>query len=122
MLFSERLATLASDWDAGFGFDMVRLAVLRAEPQDATQIDLAGKVAEGADLARLVDRLGARLGPARITRFIPVDTHIPERAVMAQPLAAAASAAMPDWPVLEEAAETPPGRPLRLFARPSRWR
>ena len=84
LLFSERLAALASDWDAGFGFDMVRLAVLRAEPQDATQIDLAGKVAEGADLARLVDRLGARLGPARITRFIPVDTHIPERAVVSR--------------------------------------
>ena len=171
MLFSERFSALASDWDAGFGFDMVRLAVLRSEPQDATQIDLAGKVAEGADLARLVDRLGARLGPARITRFIPVDTHIPERAVVSQPLAAAngltspsrggrslrdaerpanfgrgaeASTWLPppeislasgstnfDLPSRErlsgssstrglwdEVAEMPPGRPLRLFARP----
>jgi protein ImuB len=91
MLFSERLAPLASEWDAGFGFDMVRLAVLCSEPYDATQIDLAGKVKEGADLARLLDRLGARLGEDRITRFIPVDTHIPERAVIAQPLAQSAA-------------------------------
>ena len=82
MLFSERLAVLASDWDAGFGYDMVRLAVLRAEPQDEMQVDLAGEVAEGSDLTRLIDRLGARLGEDRITRFIPVDTHIPERAAI----------------------------------------
>ncbi len=153
MLFSERLAALGSEWEAGFGFDMVRLAVLRSEPQDAAQIDLAGKVADGADLARLFDRLGARLGEARVTRFIPVDTHIPERAVLAEPVAqsaalerfgrgAEASRSLPppetgfashagfdlpsrgrlsgstsamDFP---EAAETPPDRPLRLFARP----
>lgn len=115
MLFSERLAALGSEWDAGFGFDMVRLAVLRSEPLDATQIDLAGKMAEGADLARLVDRLGARLGPARITRFIPVDTHIPERAVCPESLAV--RAVPPAW-IMPQEAETPPDRPLRLFARP----
>ena len=70
-LFSERLAALGSDWDAGFGFDMVRLAVLRAEPLQAAQIDLAGEARESAGLAHLYDRLGARLGPARITRFCP---------------------------------------------------
>jgi protein ImuB len=80
MLFSERLSALRDDFDAGFGFDMVRLGVLRAEPLDATQIDLAGEAAEGPSLARLVDRLGARLGTARITRALPVDTHIPRRA------------------------------------------
>ena len=35
MLFAERLTALESEWDAGFGFDMVRLAVLRAEPLEA---------------------------------------------------------------------------------------
>ena len=37
MLFSERLAAFGEDWDAGFGFDMVRLAVLqrRAARRDA---------------------------------------------------------------------------------------
>ena len=81
LLFSERLSALESEWDAGFGFDMVRLAVLRSEPLSATQIDLAGEEGTTADLTHLYDRLGARLGPARITRYLPVDTHIPERAV-----------------------------------------
>ena len=92
-LFSERLAALGSDWDAGFGFDMVRLAVLSAEPLAAAQIDLSGEENETAGLQRLYDRLGARLGPARITRFEPLDTHIPERAVQSRPLATAAAEA-----------------------------
>ena len=119
MLFSERLAAFGEDWDAGFGFDMVRLAVLSAEPLAETQIDLAGEGADGPGLARLVDRLGARLGPARITRFLPADTHVPERAAVARPLAAS-SAAAPAWMPPAEEAEAPPDRPLRLFARPER--
>ena len=119
-LFSERLAALGSDWDAGFGFDMVRLAVLRAEPLDAAQIDLSGAESESAGLAHLYNRLGARLGPARITRFEPLDTHIPERAVLARPLAAASAvvSSAPAWVPPDENAETPPDRPLRLFQQP----
>jgi protein ImuB len=93
--------------------------VLRAEPLSETQIDLAGEGADGPGFARLVDRLGARLGAARITRFLPADTHIPERAVVARPLAAS-SAAAPAWTPPAEEAEAPPDRPLRLFARPER--
>ena len=119
MLFSERLTALESEWDAGFGFDMVRLSVLRAEPLEAEQIDLSGEGADGAGFARLVDRLGARLGPERVTRFVPADTHIPERAVVSWPLAASVALA-PTWPMREENVEAPPARPLRLFARPER--
>ena len=90
LLFSERLSALESEWDAGFGFDMVRLAVLRSEALSATQIDLAGEEGTAADLTHLYDRLGARLGAARITRYLPVDTHIPERAVVARPIAQSA--------------------------------
>ena len=118
MLFSERLSALGSEWDAGFGFDMVRLAVLRAEPLGATQIDLAGEGAGEADLARLFDRLAARLGPARVTRTAPADTHIPERAQYRRPLAGLAAA--PAWTLPDMDAETPPERPLRLFVRPER--
>ncbi len=127
-LFSERLAALGSDWDAGFGFDMVRLAVIHAEPLDAAQIDLSGAENESAGLERLYDRLGARLGPARITRFEPVDTHIPERAVRASPLAQSTALAASHsrgrsngaalaWDMPEEG-EVPPDRPLRLFQQP----
>ena len=116
-LFAERLSALSSEWEAGDGFDMLRLAVLAAEPLDATQIDLAGAAENGADLTHLVDRLGARLGPAQITRFVARDTHIPERAASALPLSGPA-AASPAWALPEQHAETPPDRPLRLFLRP----
>jgi protein ImuB len=117
MLFAERLSALASDWDSGDGFDMVRLAVLAAEPHDATQIDLAGRAENDAVLTRLIDRLGARLGQAQVTRFLAVDTHIPERAALASPLSGPAVAA-PAWSLPKGHAETPPDRPLRLFSRP----
>jgi protein ImuB len=116
MLFAERLSALGSGWEAGFGFDMVRLAVLAAEPLDATQIDLAGIAESDRGLSHLIDRLGARLGPSRITRFVPRDTHIPERAVVAAPLADAAATA-PTWTMPHDV-ETPGDRPLRLFSRP----
>jgi protein ImuB len=115
LLFSERLSVLESEWDAGFGFDMVRLAVQRSEALSASQIDLAGEEGASADLTHLYDRLGARLGASRITRYVPVNTHIPERAVLVQPVACSATAQVL---AVEPAAEAPPGRPLRLFARP----
>jgi protein ImuB len=117
LLFSERLSAIGSDWDAGFGFDMVRLAVLQAEPLVARQIDLSGDATEGAGLTALIDRLGARLGPSRVTRFTPVDTHNPERAVHSEPLGEAKAAAAWAQP---GAQETPPSRPVRLFSRPER--
>ena len=46
-----------------------------------------------AELAHLVDRLGARFGLRRVTRLVPQDTHIPEFAVAA--MAAHAVSAMP---------------------------
>ena len=54
----------ATRLDAGFGFDMARLAVLDAAPLDPAQIDLAGDAAAEADLDGLIDRIGARLGAA----------------------------------------------------------
>ena len=41
--------------------------------------------ADEAELWHLIDRLGARFGPRRVTRFVPQDTHIPEFAVAALP-------------------------------------
>jgi protein ImuB len=109
--------------------------VFHAEPFIESQIDLAGEAAGEAGLAALADRLAARLGASRITRFLPVDTHVPERAVTTRPLAERdgagpggrqpaatdgmrANAAWRDWPEAED--ETPPVRPLRLFTRPER--
>jgi protein ImuB len=81
-LFSERLAAVGEACDPGFGFDVVRLAALTTERCDPVQTGLAAPD-HGAELAHLVDRLGARFGLRRVTRPVPQDSHIPEFAVAA---------------------------------------
>jgi protein ImuB len=87
-LFVERLTALADEFDPGFGFDMARLAAVVAEPWHDEQSGLAVD-APGHDdneaLARLADRLSARLGMQRVRRLVARDSHIPELAVTALP-------------------------------------
>ena len=85
-LFAERFAAIADACDPGFGFDVVRLAALATERCDPLQTGLAAPD-HAAELAHLVDRLGARFGLRRVTRLVPQDTHIPEFAVTAVPAA-----------------------------------
>jgi len=79
-LFRDRLETL----DAGFGFDALTLDIPVAEALGAAQTDLAaadgGRGGDGIDLARLVDRLVARLGPGAVLRPAAHGSHLPERA------------------------------------------
>jgi protein ImuB len=81
-LFAERLAAVGEACDPGFGFDVVRLAALTTERCDPVQTGLASPD-HTAELAHLVDRLGARFGLRRVTRPVPQDSHIPEFAVAA---------------------------------------
>jgi len=81
-LFAERLAAVGEVCDPGFGFDVVRLAALATERCDPVQTGLAVPD-HAAELAHLVDRLGARFGLRRVTRPVPQDSHIPEFAVAA---------------------------------------
>ena len=83
-LFADRLAVLGDECDPGFGFDMLRLAALVTERLDPQQAGLTGGD-QAAELAHLIDRLGARFGLRRISRLEPHDTHIPEFAVAAVP-------------------------------------
>jgi protein ImuB len=85
-LFADRLAAIGDACDPGFGYDMVRLAALVTERSAPVQAALAGDTpADDAELWHLIDRLGARFGPRRVTRLVPQDTHIPEFAVAALP-------------------------------------
>jgi protein ImuB len=127
-LFTDRLDVIGDEVDPGFGFDVVRLAALATERCEPAQTGLAAPD-HAAELAHLIDRLGARFGLRRVTRLVPQDTHIPEFAVMA---VGAGSLPSPTgsrrWrgPVGE--GSTPPGwkdqdsliptRPIRLFERP----
>ena len=115
-LFRERLAALADPLDPGFGFDLVRLAVTAVERWERPAEHLDGEGVAQAALETLTDHLATRLGGHRVTRVLPCDTHIPERAAERLP-AQQTEAATASWPVQRGAGE-PPARPLRLFEPP----
>ena len=79
-LFADRLDVIGDEVDPGFGFDIVRLCALVTERSDPQQTGLATPDHD-AELAHLIDRLGARFGLRRVMRQMPQDTHIPEFAV-----------------------------------------
>lgn len=115
-LLRERIDTLADPLDPGFGFDMIRLAVIRTEPLGATQLQLEGGSGEHEAVAALVDRLSVRLGRRRVHRIIPHDSHIPEQAQLMLPVMEAVGPVA--WPAA--AKDEPPARPLFLFDPPER--
>lgn len=125
-LFALKLDALADPLDPGFGFDLIRLSAGATERLVVDQAALA--TGDGDDvpdeamaeraLAEVADALSARLGPARVRRFLAQDTHDPVRAALAVPALQynemTRLEASPNWP--EPSAV--PERPLRLLARP----
>ncbi|PRD43424.1 imuB protein [Phyllobacterium phragmitis] len=116
-LIRERLSALAEPLDAGYGFDAVQLSALRVERvvHRQTSLDSRRETASGIDA--LVDRLSARMGPARILRPLAVDTHIPERAFSMMPAIHQTADAYRTGP---RHMGDPPARPIRLFQPPQR--
>jgi protein ImuB len=127
-LIDLKLDTIAarqdSNLDLGFGFEAIGLAVTRAEPMPARQIELTPSPASGASrdarvaatpgwgqddnaerCAGLIDALRQRLGPHRVRRFEAVARHLPERAEALPPTEGETSV----WPRPEQA------RPLFLL-------
>ena len=92
-----RLDAAAATDDAGFGFEAIGLAVIRAESMPARQAEFAS--AEHGDrterCAALIDALRQRLGPASVRQFEPVESHIPERAEVTTPLTSLSTTARP---------------------------
>lgn len=81
------------------------------------QRDLDAHVHDSDELSALIDRIAARIGGKRVVVYLPQDTHIPERAVLAAPAQHHLTAAMQaEWPARVES--EPPLRPLRLFEKP----
>ena len=119
-LFREKLASAGEDFDAGFGIEAMSLACLAADELAPAQERLTGEAAQEHDLAVLIDRLGNRLGPGRITRVEPRASHIPERAVRPMPAMRGASPARSSpalWGWRYDMPHLPEGmsRPLRLL-------
>ncbi len=75
-LFDDKLERI----DPGFGFDLITLGATVVEQLSVQQSRLDGGIDDGAELARLVDRLSARLGPQAVRVPAPRESHIPERA------------------------------------------
>ncbi len=128
-LLREKIAALGEDGlDTGYGFDLIRLGVVAAEPLPSRQDGLpvgADKDRDrdrgdegGHDLADLADKLGARLGLARVLRLHDGASHIPECAVVALPVSHADPAPAPAASETITGAGDVPCRPIRLFERP----
>ncbi len=115
-LFRERIDALADPLDPGFGFDLVRLEAVRVGRVNPQTLGLEEKDDTGKEIAFLIDRLAARFGGHRVLSFQPQDTHIPEAEGIAIPAQYARDAKL-RWQK-RGAANEPPRRPLRLFAKP----
>ncbi len=118
-LVKERLSTLAEPLDAGFGFDIIRLGAMHTERTHQVQKSLDNRAQETEALGSLIDRLSIRLGNSRVLRPMPVDTHIPERAVSLEAAARTSKDKPTEWSAPEHSGE-PPERPIRLFQPPER--
>jgi protein ImuB len=74
------LADKAAALDPGFGFDAFALEVEWSEPLGGAQDSLVEEPDGAGDVARLIDRLTVKLGPARVRRPRARESHVPERA------------------------------------------
>ncbi|WP_091427403.1 Y-family DNA polymerase [Aliiroseovarius sediminilitoris] len=81
-LFERGLAEI----DAGFGIDQLRLEATLIDPLPVQQISHASDGGKGK-LDDLISRIGTRIGLENIQRFLPADSHIPERSFIIAPAA-----------------------------------
>ncbi len=91
--------------EAGFGIDLIRLEATQVEPLAVKQLSHVSRGDKDV-LDDLISRLGTRIGLENIQRFLPADSHIPERSFMVAP--AAYSSPEGAWVMLRP-------RPVRLF-------
>ena len=115
-LFREKLDALADPLDPGFGYDLIRLGVSRAERAPSETAGFDADLEAEKEIRFLIDRLAARFGSHRILSFQPNDTHIPETAWAAVP-AQYAKTPKSTWRKIRREGEAP-RRPLRLLAKP----
>ncbi len=94
-----------ADVDAGFGIDQLRLVATQVEDLPPEQVSHKHGVPDDR-LDDLITRIGNRIGLDNVHRFLPADSHIPERSYIVAP--AAYSDPAGGWGVSGK-------RPLRIF-------
>lgn len=105
-LFAEKLNRIAP----GPGIEVMTLSAAPVDPLAASQENFERGKAD-ADLAALIDRLDNRLGAGAVSRLIPRQSWLPERAVAAAAPGKTVSSIGVSWP-----ADRP--RPVRLLVPP----
>jgi protein ImuB len=119
-LLREKLHALHDPLDPGFGFDLIRLEAMLTERAEISATSFDSNENAKREIQYLADRLSARYGEARVLRFVPQDTHIPEAQSAAVPADDREFANIP-WPA-RRLKNDPPLRPLRLFEKPEEIR
>lgn len=120
-LFAERLTGVHDDLDAGFGFEILRINVLRHEAFDHAQGDFDGDDRKQQSLADFIDQVSARLGPECLKTYQMRESHIPERAAVAVDAihhALGKPQRLPEAAPLDHGHFLQKERPLRLFPHP----
>ncbi|WP_275791233.1 Y-family DNA polymerase [Pararhizobium gei] len=118
-LYRERLQAVHDELDAGFGFELLRLSVLKSEYFRQIQDDFSGAPDKSLSLAVFADRVAARLGPHCLSMPVLADSHVPERAEALDCLSDIAQLTLNRQPFrLGPTAHLPSARPLRLFRHP----
>jgi protein ImuB len=72
------LADKAAALNPEFGFDAFALKADWTESLNAAQESLVGEPGDDSGVARLIDRLTVKLGPKRVRRPQPRESHVPE--------------------------------------------
>lgn len=114
-LFAGRFAALQDDFDAGYGFDLLRLSVRSSQTAADRQLDLGSEAGEaGARRADFIGETLARFGPDVLVSPVLRQSHLPERGSAFLPVLEAEEAGMPA-PVPHPCRAF---RPIRLFRAP----
>ena len=83
-LLENKFDDLHNDYDAGFGFELIRLSAFEVCPLSIKQRTSLGrdsdKETQQETLTEIKDRLSNRLGAESVCRIYFRDTHLPERA------------------------------------------
>jgi protein ImuB len=122
-LFHERLSTLGTVLDPGYGFDLVRLSAFATAAIDTPQADLGGETGTTSEnVALFSDRVRARLGRNAMLTPLLVESHLPERAASLVPAdGEPRERKVPVTPRKDidfSPSHRTSERPLRLFYRP----
>ncbi len=75
-----------SGLDAGFGIERLELEARDIEPLVFSQL-VHGQKREGDDLCDLITRIGNRIGFDNVVRYLPAQSHIPEKSFIISPAA-----------------------------------